>query len=235
MTKIVAVGDIHGRDVWKKIIEAEKPFDKIVLLGDYVDTHQDISGAEQLYNLLEIIDYKKQFPENVVLLVGNHDYQYWPTGLVGETYSGFQPGMYASFLQLFEEHKKLFQMCFEDEEGVIYSHAGFTETFVEQKIGTFSAKQVNDVFKYKPQSFKFYDFDRSGCGDDQRQSCIWVRPNSLYNDSIDRLQVVGHTSVEKINHPAKSERRGFYLIDCLEHRQYLVKEDKKFQIKQLPK
>jgi len=38
--KIAAVGDIHGRKIWKEIVEdAIKKVDKIVLLGDYIDPY----------------------------------------------------------------------------------------------------------------------------------------------------------------------------------------------------
>lgn len=93
---------------------------------------------------------------------------------------------------------------------------------------------MNLVWKSKPESFRFFFGDRSGCGDDVHQSCIWVRPNSLYMDSIDRLQFVGHTTVNSINAP-KSERRGFYMIDCLHNRQYVVLEDEKIEVRQLDK
>lgn len=41
--KILILGDIHGRTIWKQIIENENP-DKIIFLGDYVSTHEDIDG-----------------------------------------------------------------------------------------------------------------------------------------------------------------------------------------------
>jgi metallophosphoesterase superfamily enzyme len=43
--KTVFIGDVHGRDVWKNIIEVEKP-NRVVFIGDYFDSF-DISPAEQ--------------------------------------------------------------------------------------------------------------------------------------------------------------------------------------------
>ena len=65
---------------------------------------------------------------------------------------------------------------------------------------------------------------------------LYLPTNKRYEDFVfrrfaDELQVVGHTSVNNINHPAKSERRGFYLIDCLHNRQYLIRTDENFEIK----
>lgn len=229
--KQISIGDIHGRTVWKDIVAKHPEADRFLFIGDYVDTHESITGLEQVNNLREIIEFKKNNPSKVTLLIGNHDFQYWPG--ITEQYSGYQPNMHASFEYEFNEYKKLFQMCFEDEHGTIYSHAGLTETFVEQRIGSYSEKNVNDVWKYKPQSFGFFYGDTSGCGDDIHQGCLWVRPQSLHRDKIDNFQVVGHTQVSKINHPPKSEIKGFYDIDCLAQGMYLSCTDGKFQIEKL--
>lgn len=78
--KVLILGDIHGRKVWKEIIEKENA-DKIIFLGDYVSTHDGISEEEQIENLEEILSFKEENPEKVILLRGNHDVQhlgyYW--------------------------------------------------------------------------------------------------------------------------------------------------------------
>ena len=55
--KTLVLGDIHGRDCWKDIIKKEKP-DKVIFLGDYVSTHEDIDSGTQLENLHEIFRAK---------------------------------------------------------------------------------------------------------------------------------------------------------------------------------
>lgn len=69
--KIVVLGDIHGRLIWSDIIEKENP-DKVIFLGDYISTHEDISAEQQLSNLEDILNYKEENPDKVVLLRGNH-------------------------------------------------------------------------------------------------------------------------------------------------------------------
>lgn len=229
--KTIALGDIHGRQIWKDIIQKEGDADRIIFIGDYVDSF-DVPGIDQLQNLLNIIEFKTKSSKEVILLIGNHDYQYMNNGCQ-DRYSGFQATMRPAFNEVFTEHEKLFQMCFEDEYKNVYTHAGLTETFVTQKIGSYSMQQVNDVFFHRPSTFKFSPLDHSGCGDSIESSCIWVRPDSLYRDSINRFQIVGHTTVNKINHPAKSNRRGFYLIDCLQQKQYLSCIDGVFKPEQL--
>ena len=70
--KVLIFGDIHGRLCWYNIIEKESP-DKIVFLGDYVSTHEDISEDQQCSNLEDILNYKEANPDKVILLRGNHE------------------------------------------------------------------------------------------------------------------------------------------------------------------
>ena len=69
--RYLVIGDIHGRTIWKDIIEKENP-DKIIFLGDYVSTHDNISSSQQINNLEEILAYKEDNPDKVILLRGNH-------------------------------------------------------------------------------------------------------------------------------------------------------------------
>lgn len=70
--KIIVIGDIHGRTIWKDIVKQE--FDLCIFLGDYVDSHYGITAEEQEKNLLEILDFKENNPNKVILLRGNHEY-----------------------------------------------------------------------------------------------------------------------------------------------------------------
>ena len=69
--KILVLGDIHCRTIWKDIIEKENP-DRVIFLGDYVSTHEDISSTQQINNLVDILTYKENNQDKVVLLRGNH-------------------------------------------------------------------------------------------------------------------------------------------------------------------
>ena len=55
--KTVVIGDIHGRSVWKLIVNMEKP-DKVIFIGDYFDSF-DIKGVDQLSNFQDIIAFKE--------------------------------------------------------------------------------------------------------------------------------------------------------------------------------
>lgn len=44
--KLIALGDTHGRTDWKEIV-AETEFDKVIFIGDYFDTHENITPEQQ--------------------------------------------------------------------------------------------------------------------------------------------------------------------------------------------
>lgn len=69
---IIIISDIHCRDFYKPALKIkDKP---IVFLGDYLDPYpwEGFSFENGLANLEEIIDFKKQNPDRVTLLLGNH-------------------------------------------------------------------------------------------------------------------------------------------------------------------
>ena len=110
--RIVALGDTHGRVLWKEIVAKEKDADKIVFIGDYFDTHYDISVDQQIQNFKEILEFKKNNMDQVVLLLGNHDFHY--LNEAQEKYSGFQAFKYVDINEILQPAVKsgLVQMCF---------------------------------------------------------------------------------------------------------------------------
>jgi len=232
----IAIGDIHGRTMWKRIIEDNKDADRFIFIGDYFDTHEDTTGEQQLSNFEDICKFKRETDKEVIMLIGNHDFHYFSG--IDNACSGYQPHMRPSFEQALEENSKLLQMVFVDEYDNVYSHAGLTESFLyNNSIGATNIKEivnnVNMLFVGKPNRFGFYPNDMSGYGDHIFQSCIWVRPNSLYRDGIKQNQIVGHTTQNRIDE-GKSKRQGFWLIDTLGTTQeYLRIENGEIKIKRL--
>lgn len=226
--KTIIVGDTHGRDSWLKI--SEQPFDRFIFIGDYLDTHENITGLKQIDNLRSIIAFKQDNPDKVILLIGNHDYHYWPG--VNERYSGYQSTMRATFEYEFQTYGYLFQMAHE-QGGTLFTHAGVTNQWCKDNNLTDSVvpltEQINDLFKYKPQAFGFYGFDPYG--DNITQGPIWVRPRSLMRDSVEGYkQVVGHTA-QNVIFPKHRNENQFWFIDTLgTSGEYLVIEDGNFKI-----
>ena len=197
--KILVLGDIHGRLCWYDIIEKEQP-DKVIFLGDYVSTHDDISGEQQCMNLEDILNYKEDNPDKVILLRGNHDMQH--LGYYWAECSGFDHVVYK---WMSEPHTK--ERFLRDtqwlylHDNYILSHAGVSKTwFNSLKLGEFNRDnllKINELepsclFAFTPDNWK----DRSGTS--ITQPCTWIRPISLLLDaSGDWNQIVGHTRVRK--------------------------------------
>ena len=238
--KTIILGDTHGRTDWATIV-ADQEFDKIVFIGDYFDSHEDISGRIQIDNFCNIVSYKEDNPGKVVLLTGNHDYHYLKG--VTETYSSYQPVFHSEIQAHLEDaiSKGLMQMCYV-KDNMLCSHAGVTKTWyneMRKKLGiahpedTSICHYINDAFKFKIRLFSFdanagiISRYRDPYGDEITQSPIWVRPKSLRQDKLDDyIQVVGHTTQDKI-------RLGedIILIDTLgTSGEYLIYENKEFSI-----
>ena len=197
--KQIIIGDTHGKPFWKEVLKKEKDFDKFIFIGDYFDS-REYTGQQELDNFEDILEFKINNPDKVVLLYGNHEHHYIS---YGERYSGFQDG----FAEIFSEkikyciEKDLIQMCYKPDEDTICIHAGLTKTFCSESgiyIGNIE-NELNAALKTTPELFNYNRMDNSNTGDDICQTPIWVRPNSLLLDCIDGFtQIVGHTKMEKV-------------------------------------
>jgi predicted MPP superfamily phosphohydrolase len=220
--KIIAIGDIHGRDYWKSILNKEI-FDKVIFIGDYFDSF-DIPGDIQCNNFADIIQFKKDNMDKVILLTGNHDFHYMG---YGEQYSGFQHGYQYSIGCLLDDNKNLLQMSYA-HNNILFTHAGVSTIWLRNNgydggmdlnnINLF----INDLFKYKPNKFKFtIGKNYSQTGNDICQTPIWIRPESLVKDMVGEFkQVVGHTQKIQIHIDMD-----LILIDALNSSEYLIIED----------
>lgn len=71
---IAICSDCHGRQFWKDVIPRKDEFEKIIFLGDYLDPYgfEGVSNLNALDNFKEILEFKKENIDKVVLLIGNH-------------------------------------------------------------------------------------------------------------------------------------------------------------------
>lgn len=223
--KIVVVGDLHGCNLWRDIINKEVDADKVIMIGDYLDSF-DISGVEQLHNLKEIIEYKENNMDKVILLIGNHDMHYF--SFIGYTgTSGYQNGMKYLYGQILDGNIDLFQMAHK-EGNILFSHAGIGHTWLTDNGWAKEdiVEYVNDVWKYRPKCFEFNGIEPSG--NDLCQTPVWIRPKSLMRDTRhnlakDYIQVFGHTQMRRIVLDILGGR--LIDIDTIHAREYLIIED----------
>jgi predicted phosphodiesterase len=223
MTKtVVCIGDLHGRTSWKdwpKHIPAGKSTNIkdyiLVFVGDYVDSY-DLTDQEIFSCLLEVIELKKQYPENVVLLLGNHDVGYFSG--VKFRCSGYRESMASGLRVIFEQNRHLFQYYYVSGSRLI-SHAGISMDWVRDAISEVVAKAGpmpyqnsldGELFSYFMEDVERY-MEHLLYSDN---GPLWIRPSALASDAFGKyngmVQVVGHTHMETI-----TTEGSCVFIDCL--------------------
>lgn len=234
--KILVLGDIHGRTIWKDIFEKEDP-DKVIFLGDYLHSRENIPREDQIENLKLILDLKDAHSENVILCRGNHDLcclgYYWAA-------TGDRDSRLIQMMQPLADRFLELTQWVHIEDNIIFSHAGVSTTWMEEVAGIKYPEVINDlplseIFGFWPSKMS----DRSGTSITQPPT--WIRPATLlHNMPKGYTQVVGHTppSFGVINYTKEykdmypqdtEETEDLYLCDALGDNQYLIIEDGKFK------
>ena len=147
--KRLIIPDVHGRDFWrepvKKVLEDTSA--NIVFLGDYTDPY----GAEwpndfdylqhTVDNFKEILELKKQYPDRVTLLIGNHDCGY---AIGDDICSSRMDHQHRRELEnLFRQNRELFQLAEECDiagKHFVFSHAGILKGWADLVWG----EEMND-------------------------------------------------------------------------------------------
>jgi hypothetical protein len=128
MIKILCIGDLHGSSCWNEIKDKTNEYDKIIFVGDYVDSFT-LSNIDIKSNLENLIEFKKQNIDKVVLLLGNHDmmYYFYPNFMC----SGFRESYLHYIQKLFIDNENLFDVSFEINK-YLFTHAGVTKSWYEK-------------------------------------------------------------------------------------------------------
>ena len=265
---ILTIGDIHGRNNWKDILFSSvqdyeiwrtaidnggdpiEPFwnylpfkscDKIIFIGDYVDSF-NVKNVAIKHNLCEIIHLKQKLGDRVVLLLGNHDIQYI---LNDQICSGYRSEARPDLFHIFTENIDLFKMAHEevDSEGnhYLWTHAGVTygwfdliKTVLTSPMFRFKkivdefdienksvADIINLAWEFRVPALFFVDVVSGGYED--WAGPVWVRPYVLRNYVLEGYnQIVGHTPQPEIcvinsqSDDTPFEYFKIYLVDVLE-------------------
>lgn len=226
MSKILVLGDIHGKLIWHDIIEKENP-DLTIFLGDYVTTHKLESAEQQLSNLEDILNYKEANLDTVILLRGNHDDQH--LGYHWAECSGYDPIVYKNMSSKNFKNRflKLTQWIHIIDNN-IFSHAGISKEWLRYS----DIKALEDINNMEPcEKFGFTPCKMSDFyGISATQSCTWIRPQTLVEYAVDNYnQIVGHTPVHNITGiPIDNSNNKIWVCDCLDNNQYLLIDDNVF-------
>lgn len=231
------IPDIHGRDFWKKILPTFSDLDQVVFLGDYLDPYfyEGISFPEALENFKRIIEFKKNNPEHIHLLVGNHDIHYIESDYGCSRYN-------ATFSQeaekLFRENKDLFDLYLryldiEADKTLLFTHAGIADSWLSRDSKMFKEGEIRplDTVCVYLESMKNPDmyvesrlndigrmrgnYHTSGAG-----GPFWCDIRELMNSLPEWdqrvVQIVGHTQMEKTGYilPLRDKNGAVAAIGC---------------------
>jgi len=184
--KLLALGDIHGRDSWEDIINSNNP-DEILFIWDYFDSKRDISWDFQLQNFRKILELKKRFWKKVILLVWNHEFHYldaaqrkWP-GYNLEWSTDIQKIILKS---INKERLQLSKLVGD----ILFTHAWVTNMWRKDHDIAINniEKSLNKVLHRRPGIL-----DNDG-------SPVYVRPPEVLSSPIKYRQVVWHTPSQNV-------------------------------------
>ena len=212
------IGDIHARTCWKNLMREDCVN---IFVGDYFDSCENDSPAEQMYNFQKIMEFKHQRPETV-LLYGNHDLHYL---ISGEQYSRYNPLMAQEYRHaLMENNSHFYGIAYPIGEIALVSHAGVTKEWYEKYFGSYQsesllkvAQKINELWDQDKNAFTF-DVNATEIGDhygtSPTHSPVWIRPETLvehdlFNGTV--KQIIGHTQTGA----GVTKDHNIICVDCL--------------------
>ena len=189
--KILINPDIHGRVFWKYALEHKDEFDKVVFLGDYLDPYSpDLLETEES-NFKEIIQFKRDNPDKVILLLGNHDCHYISYKILNSSrYNSLKAEEYQ---KLFLDNMKLFQLVYIYDK-YLFSHAGVYEEWLKM-----CDLNLDNLINYNLDELAPYlnvlDYYRGGYGN--VGSCIWADISDSETQKLleGYYHIFGHTQL----------------------------------------
>ena len=219
---ILIIPDIHGRNFWKKAVEENMDkVDRIIFLGDYLDPYpwEGITRKEAISNFQEIIDFKSENRDKVVLFVGNHDLAY----IDKKNYivrSRYDSSNARHIEEMFRSHRSFFQLAHEEligDKRYLFTHAGLQIGWYkkhEKLIGELTVNGMNHLLGIPSGIKALCEASWSRGGWDQFGSIVWndvTDCGSHVNDELpwDR-QVFGHSQQDE--HPIITDTH--VCLDC---------------------
>lgn len=223
---MIIIPDIHGRDFWVKPVEKNLGKEHIVFLGDYLDPYdyEGIPSSEVFPRFEYIIAMKKKNPDDITLLLGNHDLHYLNGDLLGGRYD-YANGYRNS--QAFSDNSNLFQLAYEAEVAgrkYLFTHAGVLRGWIDknrQYLGRTEPEQISSVLNdywgnrgYWPRLFTILaDIPYSRWGNSRFGSPVWADIKDWSDDAFELseiYQIFGHSQQE--SGPVIGEH--FACLDC---------------------
>ena len=194
MSKILIVPDVHGRAFWHRALELVDQVDQIVFLGDYLDpySHEGISFDLALEEFNKILEFKKEYPDLVTLLVGNHDMHYIIEDFMD--CSRRNMAMLDQLHKLYNSNLDLFNLI-HIEDDWLFSHAGVYKGWMDKYEFTLEDLNLKTFLGSHWPALEDLSMYRGGYN--FVGSCVWADiRESVKNELFPGYkQVVGHTQL----------------------------------------
>lgn len=214
---MIIIPDVHGRTFWKDAVNGREN-EQIIFLGDYLDPYpsEGISKEFAIDNFKEIIQFKKDHPDNVTLLLGNHDFMTYIYVSMGACRTDFQNAVEIS--KIFVENHDLFQIAMYVGK-YTFSHAAIKRSWAELYVeNNDSPKEIidhlNNMWKNHDDNLSRILNVISGYrgGYDGVGSIVWadVREMTDIPEYDGWYQIFGHTQLR--DHAIVTDH--FACIDC---------------------
>lgn len=194
MSKILIVPDVHGRAFWHRAMELVDQVDQIVFLGDYLDpySHEGISFDLALEEFNKILEFKKEYPDLITLLVGNHDMHYIIKDFMD--CSRRNTAMLDHLHELYNSNLDLFDLI-HIEDDWLFSHAGVYKDWMDKYEFTIEDLNLKTFLGSHWPALEDLSWYRGGYN--PVGSCIWadIRESTKHEVFPGYKQVVGHTQL----------------------------------------
>ena len=244
MIRTITIGDIHGKDIWKSFADLgamlENPnltpqYNYYIFVGDYTDDYY-IKHTTIKHNLLEIVKLKSNYPDHIILLLGNHDIPYYTSNLRELSCSGTTAHMLHDYHKIFNDNDNFFQAAFQIDN-YIWTHAGihkgwYEYVFLKDKktLNLFKLLEVDVVttpisdllnialkFGKKSNNNPIYDCSFHRYGSKRVGGILWADKNETYKKPLGGYhQIIGHSKVKNIKSYPKNKNTSVTYVDCLD-------------------
>lgn len=193
--RIVIVPDIHGRVFWRDVLENKD--DGIIFLGDYSDPYpsEGITHKQAVEQLNDIIQFKKNNMDRVILLLGNHDDHYIHSN---HAYSRFSEENFEEYNALYVENFNLFQIAYQ-RDSYLFTHAGVIPDWWNRHKNLFDSKipiadSLNKAYKEFPDIF--FEISTWRGGKFIYGSPIWADVYEHHSKGFKKfIQIFGHSQL----------------------------------------